>query len=203
MISVTLTVVLVGATSINLYFNIQNSVGSLDAGIEGTRLADQAIIDYLTGVSTADGLAGYFNEREIAHMADVYRLFRDMRVLRVVAALSGLLLIGGAALKNRDWMRTFRKGGILGFALFLLPVLAIAIWANIDFYIAFRAMHRLLFRNMLWILSPETDLMIRIYPQAFFEQIALRLALFSALFAPIPPLLMIVAPFFGRKYLRR
>ena len=200
MIAVALSVLLVGATDYNLYYYTQKEVDCLDAGIEGTAWADHAIIDYLTGDGDSAGLAVYFNEREIAHMGDVYRLFRAMRAIRVAAVPLGLFLIGGAVFKNREWTRTLSKGGKLGFALFFLPILAIGAWAAIDFNSAFRAMHRVLFDNMLWLLNPETDLLVRIFTQEFFEKVSIQLAIFCAVLAPIPPLLMLVASFLGRNY---
>lgn len=203
MVCVALSVFLVGATDYNLYYYTQKEVDSLDAGIEGTAWADRAIIDYLTGDGDSAGLEAYFNEREIAHMGDVYRLFRAMRAIRVAAVPLGLFLIGGAIMKNREWSRALSKGAMLGFALFFLPILAIGVWTAIDFNSAFRAIHRVLFDNMLWLLNPETDLLVRIFTQAFFEKISFRLAIFCAALAPIPPLLMLVASFLGRILKRR
>ena len=203
MTCVALSVLIAGATDYNLYFYTQKDVGSLGAGFEGTAKADRAVVDYLTGDGDSAVLKAYFNEREITHMGDVYRLFRAMRAIRLFAIPLGLLLIGAAVIQNREWTRVLSKGGMLGLALFFLPIVAIGAWAVIDFYSAFRAMHRVLFDNMLWLLSPETDLLVRIFTQEFFEQIALRLAIFCAVLAPIPPLLMLAASFLGRILKRR
>ena len=57
-----------------------------------------------------------------------------------------------------------------------LPAAACALYAlQADFGTLFTRFHLLAFTNDLWLLNPETDLMIRMLPQEFFEKMALRL----------------------------
>ena len=50
----------------------------------------------------------------------------------------------------------------------LVPLGAFAIWAAADFSGAFTFFHHLLFTNDLWLLDPQTDLLIRICPSSMF-----------------------------------
>ena len=63
----------------------------------------------------------------------------------------------------------------------LIPLGAFALWAATDFDSAFTFFHHLLFTNDLWLLNPETDLLIRICPQEMFMQMGIRIAGMSAL----------------------
>jgi uncharacterized membrane protein len=43
----------------------------------------------------------------------------------------------------------------------------------LDFDGSFTVLHRLAFRNELWLLNPQQDLLIQLMPQPFFEEYAL------------------------------
>ena len=59
----------------------------------------------------------------------------------------------------------------------LIVVLVIlGVIAAFGFTDAFVLFHRLMFRNDLWLLNPQTDLLIRLMPTAFFERYALLIA---------------------------
>ena len=68
-------------------------------------------------------------------------------------------------------------------ALGLLLVIAVAALAN--FTGAFTVFHEIFFRNNFWLLDARTDLLINMFPEGFFEDIALLagglFAFFSAL----------------------
>lgn len=202
MVAVALSVFLAGATDADLYFRVQRSYDETAATLGPVvRGADRAIADYL--VSGGGGLAELFNEREIAHMRDVYALFEDMRIIRIAAFSLGAALLFAAVIKNPRWTRALPVGGVLGAVLFFAPLIVIGIWAAVDFHGAFRAMHRLLFRNMLWLLDPGTDYLIRLLPQEFFERISAILAARCALASLIPPVSLIAGPLLYRKWTRR
>ncbi len=202
MVAVALSVFLAGATDADLYLSVQQSYDETAVALGPMiRRADSAIADYL--VNGDEGLAQLFNEREVSHMRDVYGLFEDMRLIRIVAFPLAAALLFAAAFKNARWTRTLPMGGALGAALFFAPLAVAGIWAAIDFHGAFRAMHRLLFNNMLWLLDPDTDYLIRLLPQEFFERISAILAVRCALASLIPPILLIAGPLLYRKRMRR
>lgn len=143
-----------------------------------------------------------FNERETAHMDDCARLFA---LARRVAGLSGvaaiLLLLSGGLLCKR-FARAL-KGLWGGFAVLLLPVAALGLWAAIDFYAAFNFFHEMLFTNDLWLLNPRTDLLIRICPSSMFAQMGLRIALRFLLLGLGAPALLSVCHALCRNRLRK
>lgn len=202
MVAVALSVFLAGATNANLYYCIQKSYDESAVLQQSAILrADQAIADYL--VDGGGELSAQFNERETAHMGDVFRLFENMRLLRAFAFPLGVLLILAGTVKNRNWARVLPLSGSIGFGLFFAPLAVLGIWAVADFHGAFRAMHRLLFDNTLWLLNPQTDYMIQLLPQVFFERIGALLAVRCAISALIPPILLFAGPLFYRKWIRR
>ena len=122
--------------------------------------------DYFSG-GAAD--FPYFNGRERAHLADIRQLFRafDKAWLLLAAALP----LAFALIRRPD-----AKGFFLGFGLAVLLPGAAALYAALDFENAFILTHRLLFSNDLWLLDPNTDLLICLMPEPMFTFLAGRLA---------------------------
>lgn len=130
----------------------------------------EMICDYLQGdvltfqhVFTVDGTEyAAFNQKEQQHMADVQDLFRLCRVVNLVCL--GMLLLGGCAVRRRLDRRTFRRTLLV----ILGVVAAVILLACIDFDGLFTLFHRIAFTNDLWLLDPQTDLLIRLMPIEFF-----------------------------------
>ncbi|MBQ2930786.1 MAG: TIGR01906 family membrane protein [Clostridia bacterium] len=109
-----------------------------------------------------------FNAKEQAHMADVHSLFFcSTWVCWVLLILSfGCLLQfdSNAPWKSLPHMLTFRHTLIAVLAV----VTAVIILACIDFNSLFVLFHKVAFTNDLWLLNPQTDLLIRLMPIEFF-----------------------------------
>lgn len=146
-----------------------------------------------------DGIG--LNEREQQHMLDVRALILRMQsaaqlclsaaaVLAVAAAwAAGQGRIGRAALRGACW-------GVAALAV-IVAALAAAVGVA-GFERSFFFMHELLFENDLWLLNPQTDVLIRIMPQQLFEQAAIRLlGTAAALFALVLALLAATASVLG------
>ena len=148
------------------------------------------MMDYLKGdradlhvVTTMGGeTREFFNDREIAHMEDVRDLFLGAIFLRrvcLVAAVACLALLFGLKAQIRS---VLPPALCLGTGLFfgILAVLAAVI--STDFSKYFVVFHHIFFKNDLWILNPETDMLINIVPEGFFLDTAARIAgLYGAL----------------------
>ena len=108
-----------------------------------------------------------FHDYEQQHMADCRALFT---LDRAVMAASALLLIplGWAAWALRPVRAWTAAGFLAGCGTVLLAVLALAVWGAADFDSLFVLFHRLSFDNGLWLLNPQTDLLIRLMPTSFF-----------------------------------
>jgi integral membrane protein (TIGR01906 family) len=127
-----------------------------------------------------------FNQREIAHMEDVQKLFALVRNGRLVAGaillivpLLGLGLMGPSFLPRLGTILTI--GGVVTVALLGLAGLL----SLIDFSEAFVRFHEMAFSNDLWILDPRTDYLIMLYPEGFWLDATLRIAMLSAVEAVV------------------
>ncbi|MDO4326044.1 MAG: TIGR01906 family membrane protein [bacterium] len=119
----------------------------------------------------------FFNERELAHMEDVKQLFLLALTVRkwciLLAVLSAILLFFFTLDPVKILARSLLWGTVLFFSLTGLLIFFI----SRDFSSSFTKFHELFFTNDLWLLDPETDLLINIVPEAFFMDTAARIAL--------------------------
>ena len=164
-----------------LYYRLQTEAGVLpEAGIseDALRSIDRRLSDYLRGDNAALEEDPPFNEREMAHMADCRRLFALLRKVRSRLIPWAVLLIVGGAYLLQD-RRCARRCAWLAPLILLVPLGIFALWVAVDFDGAFTFFHRLLFTNDLWLLDPQTDLLIRICPERMFAAMGLRIALLS------------------------
>lgn len=180
--AVLLAIVHVVGTDAELYHQLQMRAGILpEAGISEEELValDGSLADYLAGDFTAlDGSP--FNERELSHMEDCYRLFALLRRVLLACGLLAVVLLFLAEIRFK--CRSYARAALLGALALLGAILLLGVWGLIDFDSLFTAFHHLLFTNDLWLLDPRTDLLIRICPQSMFVSMALRIAGFELAF---------------------
>jgi len=116
-----------------------------------------------------------FNEREIAHMVDVKHLFQfSARVRNISLIFIAVLLILLYFSSDRKPLRYLAVSYLViaGLLLLLLFIAVPIIQNNFTYY--WDQFHYLFFDNDLWILNPETDIMIQMVPESFFNQAVLR-----------------------------
>lgn len=130
---------------------------------------------YMAGGET--GLS-FLNERERQHMADVRGMVTAIgSVSRMCLSLAAALAVAaawtGARLRRRMLPRAI---GVLAAVELVALVAAGAalVIGSAGFEAAFVRLHELLFDNDLWLLDPQTDILIRMMPQPLFEQALLR-----------------------------
>lgn len=131
----------------------------------------------------------FFNAREIAHMEDVRGLFLGGLWLRRIGlmftlAFAALLYFWKRGHKDRSAYLARAVPGSLcaGTGVFFAACLALAAVISTDFSRYFVVFHHIFFDNDLWILDPDTDMLINIVPEAFFMDTALRIAIVFAIF---------------------
>lgn len=116
------------------------------------------------------------NERERAHLADVRGLMALCGAARTLCISVAAVLAVAAA-----WMGAMfahRRSSVLAGAAGGLCVLALIAAALVlgmrtaGFEGLLVGMHELLFDNDLWLLNPDTDILIRMMPQTLFERAA-------------------------------
>ena len=120
-----------------------------------------------------------FNEREIAHMADVAHLYSLAKIVFVAAALvlTGMALWSWRSMRKDGSLAGIAKGALLGVLDAVALIGAVALWAVIDFRSAFWAFHHIAFTNDLWLLD-SNDILIQMMPQSFFEWAAMMIGLY-------------------------
>lgn len=129
----------------------------------------------------------FFNAREIAHMEDVRGLFIGGLWIRRIGLLFTILFIGGLMLwsKRKPEHKVFLKESVprsfcIGTGIFFVVTLFLCGIISTNFSKYFVVFHHIFFNNDLWLLNPETDMLINIVPEPFFMDTAFRIAIVFA-----------------------
>ena len=147
-----------------------------------------------------------FNAREMQHMEDCARLFDLLRTLRLSIAIAAALMVLLSLIL--EWKeKPVRAVSVapmwIGSLILIVPLAIFGVWAAIDFGSAFNFFHRILFTNDLWLLNPETDLLIRICPSSMFESMGLRIALRAGVILLGVPLLLTILKWISNRVRKR
>ena len=122
-----------------------------------------------------------FDERETAHMVDVKDLYQGAILVRNITAIAGSLLLCAMLILTKEDRLSFVKDGfVYGIGLTITLIAAIAIYAMVDFTAFWINFHELFFDNDLWLLNPNTSIMINMFPEVFFSDLVIRIILFTA-----------------------
>ena len=115
-----------------------------------------------------------FNQKEIDHMIDVKNLIQATLLFERIGLV--LLLVFFIFFLFREGSKIFYenfKRIILGsFLIWSILLFLIIFGMIIDFNYTFTLFHKIMFTNDLWILDPNTDFLIMIFPQRFFLEIS-------------------------------
>lgn len=112
-----------------------------------------------------------FNERELAHMVDVQRVF--WAILRAGMAAGVVVLGGTAGLLARRTTRPLAAGALRGGAVLTLALLvAVAALMLTSWEVFFTGFHELLFPPDTWTF-PTSDTLIRLYPERFWMDVGM------------------------------
>ena len=123
-----------------------------------------------------------FNEREIEHMRDVRNLMSLVRGVQLGAAATLLgVTVAGYALRRRHFHRPLARLCLLGAGLTLGVLVLLGGLSLLDFSEAFIRFHQLAFSNDLWILDPRRDYLIMLFPQGFWFDATMRIALWTTI----------------------
>ncbi len=114
-----------------------------------------------------------FNDREVSHMKDVFKLLHWMDIVTRVSLILVVLLVS-------LFIKIYGYGEFFNYLLRSLMILVVVLGALVlfisqNFQRAFTVFHELLFTNDLWLLDPKTDLMIQMLPENFFSGMALNI----------------------------
>ena len=111
-----------------------------------------------------------FNDKETLHMSDVKGLMRFVYRLNEASLAIVLAYVGGVVLwakerSTRDLARYSLFGVGVGFAF----VGAIGALALVAFDATWTRFHKIAFRNDAWRLDPDTDRLIQMFPEPFWQ----------------------------------
>lgn len=119
-----------------------------------------------------------FNDREKAHMVDVKALYQTAMHIRDGLFLVSVFLLAYLVHFCRKYLRSVLKYGIkTGFVFLGLFLGGIGVWVLADFNGFWTTFHEILFSNDLWLLDPNTSLMINMFPGVFFSDLVIRILL--------------------------
>lgn len=155
----------------------------LDMEMQDVMYVTEEMMAYLRGNRTdlvvltiVDGREReFFNDREKAHMVDVRNLFVGGLWIRRIAALVLALLIILMVKTKSNWKHLLPQSLLIGFGAFVGIIVVVGTVVASDFNKYFLLFHEMFFRNDLWLLNPETDLLIRMLPEGFFFDMVLRI----------------------------
>ena len=136
--------------------------------------------EYLIVPTTMRGVdvPSLYNEREILHMRDVKGLVRGVYAVHEATGLY-LLAFGafGLALNRRPFLARLARYAGYGGGLTLGIVLLAGVGSLAGFDRLFLAFHLVSFANDLWQLDPRRDFLIAMFPQAFFFDATMLIAI--------------------------
>ena len=109
-----------------------------------------------------------FNDREVAHMKDVKRLVWGVYFLALASAVYlAAMAVAGFAMQRGRFVEPLAKGALWGGGLTLTLLAVFGMLALVDFESLFIKFHQLSFANDFWQLDPRTDYLVRIFPDSF------------------------------------
>jgi integral membrane protein (TIGR01906 family) len=164
-------------------FEANNITEATGLGSEELEKVAIELIRYLGGLRSdlifdvtdlKGGVTQAFEDRELLHMVDVRKIFDPIRIFIMAYPLFLVAVIYSAyKRKNLKQLMISAAKYVVYPSLVLLVVLVAAM--TIDFNGAFILFHKLFFRNDLWLLNPDTDLLIQMLPEVFFINIVKRI----------------------------
>ena len=123
-----------------------------------------------------------FHDYEVVHLFDVRSLMDGIQLFARLCGIAAIILLAWLVFLFKR-----RKFSLLpGFIAFIALIAAVIFFTVIDFNRVFTLLHELLFTNDLWLLNPQTDLLIALMPEDMFMHLARRV-LYHVL--PLPILL--------------
>ena len=131
-------------------------------------------------INTSQGTISLFDEREILHMIDVKDLMRYVATTSIwtgiILALTALL---GLVIRRPDFWASLSRWLRWCALIWGIAIAAIIIIAIIDFTWIFTQFHLLSFANDLWQLDPYRHYLLLLFPERFFLEATLFIALLT------------------------
>ncbi|MBR2769055.1 MAG: TIGR01906 family membrane protein [Solobacterium sp.] len=169
-------------------YKANNTESWTGMSMEDNLRATVCLLDYLKDkrddiriTGTVNGVEReVFNERETLHMVDVKALYQKVFLVRNIMAVIGFAIMAWMIFKEKMNLRAFLQAGFKEGVLATFFLIAfVAVWALADFNAFWTQFHLFFFDNDLWLLDPNTSIMINLFPSSFFFHLVLRIILIS------------------------
>ena len=122
-----------------------------------------------------------FNQREVAHLEDVKELiWLDYWVLLATGSYILLYAVASLCWLAEECRRRLATATTIGGGITLGLILAFGLAAVVDFQSFFLQFHLISFTNDLWLLDPTRDYLIMLFPQGFWYDATMIVALVTA-----------------------
>ena len=116
-----------------------------------------------------------FNERELHHMVDVRYLLGITHLIYQFCVLT-VSIMSLWWIKKRRWQNILY--GVFGAVLLFTAIgIGALVMSVIDFSGAFTLFHKIVFTNDLWMLNPQTDILLQMMPLGFFYDMVIRIVM--------------------------
>lgn len=177
-----LTSLEINSYDLNFYNNFQekNNI-SEDSGLSKEKLKE-INNDFILFLKKGDTslLDKHFNENEVKHMEDVYKLYSGGKALRLILIIFVIIILLYYLKKLILIYYSINLAKIFFFGSFIFLALIGLLFLN--FENSFIIFHKIFFNNDLWLMNPNTDIMIRILTGDFFYQICIRIIIYFLIF---------------------
>lgn len=132
-------------------------------------------------IVTQDGQeVSLYNSRETQHMQDVKSLMRVVYRLNEVSLAFILAYVTAVFLWSGERpLRSLALQAMAGVGVGAIALLALGAFALAGFDQAWTKLHELVFNNDLWRLNPATDHLIQMFPERFWEEATVIVAILS------------------------
>lgn len=184
----------VNAMSKNFYAKTYKELeiaSTINMSDEDLMKATTTLFDYLkdktdnidTTVRIHDVETIAFNEKEIAHMKDVKNLYQNAMTLKNITFILGILMISIIVIcRKKESIPLFATNFIIASVSISMFLIVLIGWVSIDFDSFWTSFHKLFFSNDLWLLDPNADLLIQMYPSQFFLTLIIKIVITFILF---------------------
>lgn len=161
--------------------NTAEEIGITKEELDG---ATDALLDYLQKkrddivcYAEIDGnIREVFDERETLHMVDVRKLYQSAKTIAYVFLVISVIGYAMLIYKSKSDMKPLLDGYMTSNIMLLTVGGAIGLFAAVDFDVFWTNFHLLFFKNDLWLLDPETEIMIQMVPEQFFMDLVIGIA---------------------------
>lgn len=140
-----------------------------------------------------------FSDKENAHMRDVRGIVRFLSLTRWIGISGAILMFAAMFFAYHKDKNAFMNAALIAFSraslLLAAVIIALIAWGLANFSGLFYFFHQLVFTNDLWLLNPNTDLLIALMPLGFFTWYGGQLL--RAL-APVGLIILLFALMYGK-----